>query len=99
MVLFQVSEIKTFSIIILSVISSVLPSVCCLVTKLLIGLLDLPSLYFIRLARVRSYSRRCILHICMASGPLPASLRALARLVQYYMLIASTWFIVILIPE
>ena len=52
----------------LSGISSVLPLICCLVTKAVPNFLDFPSIYYTRLSRVGYSSIRCILGICMADG-------------------------------
>ena len=92
MVLFKFSDIITFSSGILYVVASVLLSVCCLVTIVVPGFLNLPLIYLILLDRVQYYSILCILRICVADGPLPNSYRASARLVRYLMLISSAWF-------
>ena len=76
-------------------ISSVMPWVCCLVTRVVTGLLNLLSMYLIHIAMVRSSSILCTLRICVAAGTLPASSRASAILVQYSMLRASAWFLLL----
>ena len=81
--LFNFSAIISFSGGIVSVVSSVLMSVCCLVQKVVPGFLNQPSMYLIYLARVRSSSIICVLCISVADGPLPDSNKALARLVWY----------------
>ena len=57
------------------------------------GLLNLPSMYFIRLDRVWYSSLLYILRTCVDSGPFTDSYGALARLVQYLMLRASALFV------
>ena len=93
--LFTFYTIITFSSGVLSVIYSVLSSVCCLVKKLVPVFMNLPSMCLNRLSRVRYYYCNIILRIYMADRHLPASLRALARLVRYSMLKVSAWFFVI----
>ena len=88
-VLFHVSSIINPSSRVLSMISSAMTSVCCWVTNVVPGFLNLTSMYLIRLSRVRYYSIRCILRIYMAAGTFTASLRTLARLVRYLIIRAS----------
>ena len=80
-------------------IYSVLPLVFCLVTNVVYGLLNLPSMYLIGLAREQSSSLIFILRICVATGPLTAYSKALARLVGYLILRASAWFFATFLPE
>ena len=91
---FTFSEIITSSSEFLSVISSVLSSICCWVTKVVPDFLNLTSIYLIRQYRVQSYYICCILRICMAAGTLSTSLKALEILVRYLMLRSSAWFFV-----
>ena len=96
---FAFSAIIASSSGVLSVISIVLPSVCCWVLKVVPDLLNLPSIYLIRQARVRSSSPSWILCIWMDGGPLTESARALTRLVWYSMIRAPSWLFVTLIPK
>ena len=84
---------------ILSVISSVPPLVCCLVTRLVSGFLNFHFMYLIRLVRLRYYSLLCILRICVAAGTLPTSSMSLFILVWYSMLRASSWFFATFLPK
>ena len=96
---FKFFAIITFSGGVLSVIYSVLKFVCCWVTKVAIGFLNLPSMYLIRLVIVWTSSLLFILRICVDTGTLTASYKALARLLWYSMLRASAWLFDTLIPE
>ena len=58
------------------------------------GLLNFPSVYFIRLFILRSSSLLCILHTCVAAVPFPDSSSTLVSLVRYSMLRASAYFCV-----
>ena len=89
MVFFKFSDIITLSSDILSVVYSVLMSVCCLITKMVPGFLNLTLIRLIRLDRVRSSSPLYIFRICVATGHLPASSRASVILLRYSMPRAS----------
>ena len=91
---FNFSSNITFSSGILSVIYIVMLSVCCWVTRVVPGFLNLTSVYFNRLDRVRSSSLLCIFYTCRDVGPFPDSYSALARLMRYLMLSSSAWFLV-----
>ena len=92
-------QIITFSSGICSVISSLLPSVFCLVTRVVPGFLNLPLMYLIHLDIVQNSSILCILRICVAAGTFPASYRTLAILVRYSILRASAWLFDTFLPE
>ena len=83
---FKFSSIITLSSVILSVISSIMPLVCCWVTRLVPGFPNFPLVYYICLDRVRSSSLICIFLICVAAELLPDSSSVSERLVRYSML-------------
>ena len=81
-----------------SVISSVLPPVCCSLTRVVTSFLNIPSMYLIYMARASYSSLLCILRTCVDAGPFPASFSASTRLVWYLMLRASD-FVSVFHPE
>ena len=96
---FRFSSIITFSSGILSLISCVIPLVCCWVTRVVLVFLNFPPIHFIYLDRVWCYFLLCLLCTCVATVPFPASYSALARLVRYLMLSSSAWFFSDFLPE
>ena len=96
---FNFSSNITFSSGILSVIYIVMLSVCCWVTRVVPGFLNLPSVYFIRLGRFWSSYLLCILRTCVYGGIFPTSSSASSILVLYSMLISSAWFFYTFLPE
>ena len=83
---FRFYSIITFSSGILYVISSVLPSDGCLVTRVVSDFLNLPSMYYICLYRVWYYYLLCILRTCVAAVTFPSSYISSERLVRYLMI-------------